>query len=1078
MEESDPDPPLAGQSSSATTGDRVAGEEEEAECSGMEIAFAAWKRTGPPCNAQALSKFPSESKNVKVYMKRKAHSIAELNIFEAPLKKQKNVEILARAKDVEVGPLNLPSSMPLAIVVADISQAMGTDDKTENASRNNQMENTFSNPMSSSLCTTLPHPQLEERKSEIGKSPMEPTTLSASQMDRQRSGVEPMSSSVNGEEQVSTADLIQPEFRNVNVTPETSQVEVAALIVTNDQVAASMGPSDVKPVTAEGDQCEDASASTECLQSETTNLPVLLDSCANVHGDSLEAGLIQLELENGTDCAQANKSEVPALVVTDDQVAAASNGASRIELITAECDQCPTTSVRIEEAVTSVECLLQEASKPPVLVGACENMMNGGSEKVDFVQSESENVTVSPPEASKAVAATVTRTDDDQAVDTNGHSGVEWVTVEVNQWPPNCTLVIDQASALLKCLRSAAKGQSWIGSSGNAHGALQEAGLIQSKSETIKPHYPESSKAVAAACNVPNDQVTPLNGPSKIVSVTAEVDQCATSSLGNQEVSAPVECMQWDAKQLPEMVNSCENVHGESQESSLIQLESENANVLLKASQPVAAAFIVTDCHVVAASNGHSKIELGTNQVDQSAISTTAGIKETIASSVECMQCEAELPVPANTYENVQGKPKEAGQIQSDLEHAKFLLEASKLVAAADVIVTDHQAAAAASNGPSEIVLGTGEVDQCATSCLQTKHTPASVECVQSEAKLQAPMGLCVSVPHDSQEGLKSIVTNPEILGGVNNPGIVSPVKPDSLSAPKAKRTPLTFPPLEACMVVGNHSAASGVLNTNLASPAAPVMSNVNSTVLLAKRSPLPPAAPVTSNVNSMVLLAKRSPLPIPVLRPPSLNPENFQVPSLENLSKQQKSSGMSSPKKPKIADINHPEENSDPDKDGEDSRSAVSEENVHLGNPRISGIRSARKGKLGRKEAQTGSPSFMTNTPVQHLNRTRYVQSEVLETVRRSNGHLPDLHPDHEGVSSVRRPRSARKSYLCSKCMVLKKGHKCPLGGTGSKDGEGSFERQDSAVKASGPPAADPRPPQSTRLKLRLRVKPPMKKC
>ncbi len=136
MEESDPDPPLAGQSSSATTGDRVAGEEEEAECSGMEIAFAAWKRTGPPCNAQALSKFPSESKNVKVYMKRKAHNIAELNIFEVPLKKQKNVEILARAKDVEVGPLNLPSSMPLAIVVADISQAMGTDDKTENASRN------------------------------------------------------------------------------------------------------------------------------------------------------------------------------------------------------------------------------------------------------------------------------------------------------------------------------------------------------------------------------------------------------------------------------------------------------------------------------------------------------------------------------------------------------------------------------------------------------------------------------------------------------------------------------------------------------------------------------------------------------------------------------------------------------------------------------------------------------------------------------------------------------------------------------------------------------------------------------
>jgi hypothetical protein len=136
MEESDPDPPLAGHSSSATTGDRVAGEEEEAEYSGMEIAFAAWKRTGPPCNPQALSKFPSESKNVKVYTKRKAHNIAELNIFEAPLKKQKNVEILARAKDVEVGPLNLPSSMPLAIVVTDIPQAMGTDDKTENASRN------------------------------------------------------------------------------------------------------------------------------------------------------------------------------------------------------------------------------------------------------------------------------------------------------------------------------------------------------------------------------------------------------------------------------------------------------------------------------------------------------------------------------------------------------------------------------------------------------------------------------------------------------------------------------------------------------------------------------------------------------------------------------------------------------------------------------------------------------------------------------------------------------------------------------------------------------------------------------
>jgi hypothetical protein len=52
------------------------------------------------------------------------------------LKKQKNVEILARATDVEVGPLNLPSSMPPAIVVTDISQAMGTDDKTENASRN------------------------------------------------------------------------------------------------------------------------------------------------------------------------------------------------------------------------------------------------------------------------------------------------------------------------------------------------------------------------------------------------------------------------------------------------------------------------------------------------------------------------------------------------------------------------------------------------------------------------------------------------------------------------------------------------------------------------------------------------------------------------------------------------------------------------------------------------------------------------------------------------------------------------------------------------------------------------------
>jgi hypothetical protein len=51
----------------------------------------------------------------------------------------------------------------------------------------------------------------------------------------------------------------------------------------------------------------------------------------------------------------------------------------------------------------------------------------------------------------------------------------------------------------------------------------------------------------------------------------------------------------------------------------------------------------------------------------------------------------------------------------------------------------------------------------------------------------------------------------------------------------------------------------------------------------------------------------------------------------------------------------------------------------------------------------------------------------------------------------------------------VLKKGHKCPMGGTGSKDGEGGFERQDSAVKASGPPAADPRPPQSTRLKVAI---------
>ncbi len=165
MEESDPDPAVAAGQRSSLLENIVRGEEQvvNAECnsSGMEIEFATWKGTStgpsPGCSSSGsssssisarttISKFSTESENVKVYVKRKSRDAGGVHLFESPLKKQ-NVDSLAGgSKDavLMVEPLRTPTSMPpLEAVHSETSQDMVVN--VNNNNNNNNRQNVTSN---------------------------------------------------------------------------------------------------------------------------------------------------------------------------------------------------------------------------------------------------------------------------------------------------------------------------------------------------------------------------------------------------------------------------------------------------------------------------------------------------------------------------------------------------------------------------------------------------------------------------------------------------------------------------------------------------------------------------------------------------------------------------------------------------------------------------------------------------------------------------------------------------------------------------------------------------------------------
>jgi len=167
MEESDPDPAVAAGQRSNLLENSVRGEEQvvNAECnsSGMEIEFATWKgtSTGPStgcsisgsCSSSSsisarttISKFSTESENVKVYVKRKSRDAGGVHLFESPLKKQ-NVDSLAGgSKDavLMVEPLRTPTSMPpLEAVLSETSQDMVVNVNNNNNNRQNVSSNQY-----------------------------------------------------------------------------------------------------------------------------------------------------------------------------------------------------------------------------------------------------------------------------------------------------------------------------------------------------------------------------------------------------------------------------------------------------------------------------------------------------------------------------------------------------------------------------------------------------------------------------------------------------------------------------------------------------------------------------------------------------------------------------------------------------------------------------------------------------------------------------------------------------------------------------------------------------------------------
>ncbi|CAM6033237.1 unnamed protein product [Sphagnum compactum] len=809
MEESDPDPAVAAGQRSSLLENSVRGEEQvvNAECnsSGMEIEFATWKgtSTGPsPGHSSSgssssssisarttISKFCTESENVKVYVKRKSRDAGGVHLFESPLKKQ-NVDSLAGgSKDavLMVEPLRTPTSMPpLEAVLSETSQDMvvnvvnnNNNNNTQNVSSNHsQMENAVLLPKRMSTCalsvcttTTLAQPRLLKERSPamMGEAPPGVTepTLSSSEVERDRSEVKLMIATVKGEEEEqpssSTAGgLIQSQCRNFTVTPETNEVEVtAACIVMNEQAAVSNSASKSELITAEGDhqrspiatfRIEEVTTSMECQQSES-NFPVPMSfSCENVDRDSQEAGLVQLQLEENGIVSPPEASKpvvVPVLIMTDDDQVAASNGPSKIEQITAEFDQSPATTLRIKEVLSSEDCQ-QLDDKPPVLLGSYENVH---AEEVGLVQSsEVENATVYP-EASRTMAAAASFTvTDDQAPALNGPSEIKLATAAGVDHCPITPLGMHEVSAPVESMQlEEAKVPNPMGSAENAHGDLQEAALVSQSVGLL----PESRKAVTDDAFLPTDDPgAALNGSSEVQSDTAKANQFATSTLGIEEVSAPVDSMQSEAK-LPGLESSHENVQGESQEASFIHVESEKVAALLEAHRPPAAPLVVAadgqvapaDDQVAPANgqvmptNGHSNSEVVTAEEDQCATTSRLRTEEEVSVPADCMQWEAKLPgVVSSLEENVHGKEsQEASVSQAEFEKVAVLSEGNRPATDSLLVTDDGQVTPA--NRHSEIELGTAEDDQGGVaSMLETAGISAPVDCMQWEANLPGRM--------------------------------------------------------------------------------------------------------------------------------------------------------------------------------------------------------------------------------------------------------------------------------------------------------------------------------------------------
>ncbi len=173
MEDSDPDPAVAAGQRSSLLENSVRGEEQvvNAECnsSEMEIEFATWKgtSTGPSPRRNSsgsssssisarttISKFSTESENVKVYVKRKSRDAGVVHLFESPLKKQNVHSHAGGSKDavLMVEPLRTPTSMPpLEAVLSETSQ-----DMVVNVNNNNNNNNNRQNVSSNQYVTRFP----------------------------------------------------------------------------------------------------------------------------------------------------------------------------------------------------------------------------------------------------------------------------------------------------------------------------------------------------------------------------------------------------------------------------------------------------------------------------------------------------------------------------------------------------------------------------------------------------------------------------------------------------------------------------------------------------------------------------------------------------------------------------------------------------------------------------------------------------------------------------------------------------------------------------------------------------------